>query len=208
VSVIVLSAAGVAAVTGIIPKSTGAASAVPAPFAPNAAATVAAPGGISLPLEEPKPVAKPRPVVKRAAPAPVTHTEVYQAVPAPIAQARSSEAQARSLDSGTVESVREVSDQGEHTWMGPVAGGVGGAILGSQLGKGNGRTLMTVLGAAGGAYAGREVEKRVRASKHWEVAARLEDGSTRVVRYDTQPAFHPGDRVRWVNGTLQAEQRT
>jgi outer membrane lipoprotein SlyB len=116
-------------------------------------------------------------------------------------------AQAR-RDFGTVQAVREVKQKGEGSWIGPVAGGIGGAVLGSQVGSGTTRTVISVLGAAGGAYAGREIEKHVRSTTHWEVDVRMEDGSTRTATYKTQPAFREGERVRYIDGQLSAEART
>jgi outer membrane lipoprotein SlyB len=104
--------------------------------------------------------------------------------------------------------VHEIEQKGEGSWMGPVAGGVGGAILGKQMGKGTGNTIMTILGAAGGAYAGHEIEKRVRSTKRWEVSVRLDDGSVRSVSYDAAPAWRSGERVRYVNGAILPEQRS
>ena len=43
---------------------------------------------------------------------------------------------------------------------GTIAGAVVGGILGHQIGDGTGNTAATVLGAAGGAYAGHEPGKR------------------------------------------------
>ena len=40
---------------------------------------------------------------------------------------------------------------------GTVAGGVAGAAIGNQIGGGTGRALMTGVGAAGGALAGKEL---------------------------------------------------
>lgn len=41
---------------------------------------------------------------------------------------------------------------------GTVAGGVAGGLIGSQFGGGKGKTLATVVGAAGGAYAGNQAQ--------------------------------------------------
>ena len=54
---------------------------------------------------------------------------------------------------GTVESIRAMEIKGNATGVGAVAGGVTGAVVGNQLGRGNGNTAMTTLGAAGGALA-------------------------------------------------------
>ena len=59
---------------------------------------------------------------------------------------------------GTVESIRSVQLKGDATGLGAVAGGVTGAVVGNQMGRGNGNTAMTLLGAAGGALAGNEIE--------------------------------------------------
>lgn len=41
---------------------------------------------------------------------------------------------------------------------GTVIGGVAGGVLGHQIGGGSGKTIATVLGAAGGAYAGNQAQ--------------------------------------------------
>jgi outer membrane lipoprotein SlyB len=96
-----------------------------------------------------------------------------------------------------------VAQKGEHTLMGPAAGGIAGAVIGNQFGKGNGKAFMTVLGAAGGALAGREIEKHARGTKQWEIDVRLDNGAQQVVTSDVQPPFQPGDRIRLVDGKLQ-----
>jgi outer membrane lipoprotein SlyB len=219
VSVIVFSAIGVVALTGKMsgaaPGSIGApqslapaAVAAPAPSVAPTPAVAPAPALAPEVVPAPKPRTVKKPVVRVAAPAaeslppaapvatPVSHAPAPAAYP--VAQARS--------DLGVVESVREVKEKGDPTWMGPVAGGIGGAVLGSQVGKGTTRTIMGVLGAAGGAYAGREIEKHVRATKHWEVTVRMDDGSVRSVNYASQPAWRGGERVRIENGTLSGQQ--
>ncbi|PTT43366.1 hypothetical protein DBR23_01225, partial [Acidovorax sp. HMWF018] len=65
------------------------------------------------------------------------------------------------------------------TGVGAVAGGVLGAVVGNQIGKGSGRTAATVLGAVGGGYVGHKVEERTRTHTVYQVAVRMEDGSLR-----------------------------
>jgi outer membrane lipoprotein SlyB len=65
-----------------------------------------------------------------------------------------------------------------------------------------GKTIATVLGAAGGALGGKEIEKNVRATKHWEVVVRLDDGSYRTLKSDVTPYWHGGERVRLLDGRL------
>lgn len=94
---------------------------------------------------------------------------------------------------GVVEGVREVKVKGEGSGIGAVAGGVLGAAVGNQMGKGNGRKAMTVLGAVGGGLAGHEVEKQVRSETVYEVRVRMDDGTLRTFTRKTAPA--PGSRV-------------
>lgn len=106
---------------------------------------------------------------------------------------------------GVVVSVRSVEQKGEGSGLGAVAGGVTGAVVGKQMGKGTGNTIMTLLGAAGGAYAGHQIEKNVKTSKRFDVEVRMEDGSLRTLSQDTEPAFRTGDKVRVENGALRAD---
>ena len=110
------------------------------------------------------------------------------------------------LSCGTVESVREVATQGQGSGLGAVAGGVAGAVVGHQFGHGSGKTAMTILGAAGGAFAGHKIEEKVRSSTRWDVTVRLDDGSYRTLTLEQQPAWRSGDRVRVVNGALEPER--
>ena len=54
---------------------------------------------------------------------------------------------------------RKAPVQDEKRVAGTVLGGVAGALLGNQIGGGNGKKVATVVGAAGGAYAGNQVQK-------------------------------------------------
>ena len=92
------------------------------------------------------------------------------------------------LSCGTVEGVTAVHRQGQVNGvavgnttigLGTVAGGVLGGLLGSQVGGGNGRTAMAVLGAAGGAYAGNTVEKNMKKVTVYDVRVRMDNGTTR-----------------------------
>ena len=126
-------------------------------------------------------------------PAPVAHS-----APAPIA------AIAACAECGVIESVREVEAKGTGSGLGAVGGAVVGGLLGNQVGAGHGKDAMTVVGAVGGAFAGNEVEKRVKTSKSYEVIVRLNDGSSRVIKEAGVPAWHTGDKVKLVNGAIQS----
>jgi outer membrane lipoprotein SlyB len=108
-------------------------------------------------------------------------------------------------DCATVESVREVKQDGEGTGLGAISGGVVGGLLGNQIGNGRGRTVGAVVGALGGAYAGNAVEKNVRGTKNYEVTVRLDDGNTRVFTEAQPPSLQRGDRVRVSNGQLSRQ---
>lgn len=202
ISVTVFSAVGVATLTGLIPQSVGSGQeSVPAVETP-------APKVAEAPVvvEKPKPV-KPKVVRKAPAhkPAPVASYPEYE--PAPLAQAPQVVEPAKPAAPvgilATVEEVKEVTVPGEHTALGPIAGGVAGAVLGHQVGGGSGKKIATVLGALGGALAGRHIEQQARGEKRWETVVRLEDGSQRTVQSTLQPFWHAGERVRFVDGTLQ-----
>lgn len=55
---------------------------------------------------------------------------------------------------------RRVSGSGERDVGGAVVGGLAGAIIGNQVGKGNGRTAATALGAVVGAITGDRLDNR------------------------------------------------
>ena len=106
---------------------------------------------------------------------------------------------------GSVEAVTAVERPGKPSAIsvGSVAGGVIGAALGSQVGRGNGRTLATVLGAVGGGFAGHAIEGQVRKETVYQVGVRMEDGSRRTVESATAPAV--GSRVTVDGNSLQGQ---
>lgn len=220
VSVTVFSAVGIGAMTGLLPisHSTNAqptpelvskAPEAPTPPIGPEAVKEAAPQAAEMPPAAPVQTPAKKPVHKRVAKAkpakPVQVAEAQQAQGAPVPPPPAIEAPKPVPGVlGVVESVREVTTPAEKSnGAGPIAGGVAGAVLGHQLGHGTANTVLTVLGAAGGALAGKEIEKNVRATKHWEVVVRLDDGSTQTLKSDTAPYWHGGERVRLLDGRLQ-----
>ena len=191
VSVTILSAVGVATLTGFIPSSKGqVAVEVPKELAP----------AISHPAPETK-----KPAVRRttAAPRPVepvVYREFGQPVPAPQVVEAPKPPQPLPGQLATVESAREVREAGDAKGLGAVGGGVVGGVVGNKLGRG--KTLFTVIGAAGGALAGHQIEKHVRGEKRWEIGVRLEDGTQRTVTSDVEPTWRAGERVRLLDGKL------
>lgn len=180
-SVMLFAAVGSAALLGWLPSSHGEQQATPAPAEPVAQS----PAQPVVQTATPKPQPAPAKAVK------TVHRE-------PVRIARP----ALCTSCGTVESVREVTEAGEGSGLGAVIGGVTGGVVGRQFGGGRGKDVMTVVGVVGGGVAGHQIEKRVRAVKHYEATVRFEDGRTAVYRSDT-PAWQVGDRVRLVDGSLR-----
>jgi outer membrane lipoprotein SlyB len=95
---------------------------------------------------------------------------------------------------------------GSNIGMGTIAGAVVGGILGNQVGGGSGNTAATVLGAAGGAYAGHQLEKRnpsQPAGDAFKFTVRLNDGSYKSVTQSTNADIRVGDRVQIENGEVR-----
>ena len=127
------------------------------------------------------------PPLVRAPVAALQHAQVVVAQAAPKPQASRAAACA---GCGTVESSVAVQRQGKVNGvavgdttigLGTVAGGLLGGVLGNQVGGGNGKTAMTVLGAAGGAYAGNTVEKNMKKVTAYQMRVRMNDGSYRTI---------------------------
>jgi len=228
VSVTLVSLAGVAAITGLLPSSHSTNS----PDTPAAAAPVAAPAAAPLAATAPagmqsslQPAAaaesrvaainpEERPAPRDAAPAPRKTVQASQPAPKRVAQSRPSSHDSSGANSvaqapvcytcGRIEAVEVVRQEAQPSGLGIAAGAVLGGVLGNQVGGGNGKKLATVAGVIGGGYAGNEIEKRTRATTTYKVRVRMEDGSTRTVNYDSQPAWSEGQHVRVVDGSIVA----
>jgi len=147
----------------------------PAP-APVEPATAPEPVPAPAPAPAPKPKPKPKPQ-----PAPQAYTP-----PAPQV----------CEDCGTIAAITPVKTKGEAGAMGTLAGAVIGGVIGHQFGGGKGKDVATVAGAAGGAMAGREVEKRARATTSYDITVSMENGSTRTVSVADPGGLGVGSRVR------------
>lgn len=156
----VMTVAVAALATTLAVTRTGAEDAAPVAAPPQAAAIKAAPAAPSTP----------------AAPAPVRKAQAARPAPAACGNC------------GVVESVVAVQRHapvegiaGSQVTVGAVAGGVVGGLLGNQIGSGNGRAAATVLGAAGGAYAGNAIEKNMKKYTAYQVRVRMNDGTVRTL---------------------------
>ena len=99
-------------------------------------------------------------------------------------------------DCGQVVGVTMGTKEGKGGPLGMIGGGVAGALLGNQVGGGTGKTVATIAGAAGGAFAGRKVEEKLRSTKFWSVRVRLDNGEERTVEFDHDPGVASGDLVK------------
>lgn len=104
---------------------------------------------------------------------------------------------------GVVQSI-DLVRQGSSGIGGAIVGGVVGGIIGHQVGGGQGNTAATVLGAAGGAYAGHEIEKRNQPQADaYKFTIRMRDGSYQTVTQTSIEDIRVGDRVRIDNGVAR-----
>jgi outer membrane lipoprotein SlyB len=168
----VLGLVGAAAAGALVMRSM-----TPAPT-PLADASVTAPASLAAAPVPPAPLVAASPAKPVPHAGPVTAPGTSGQSPAGLQAAGPRAAVCASC--GTVESVTAVQQKGQGTGLGVVAGGVLGGVVGHQVGGGNGKTAMTVLGAIGGGLAGNEVEKRARGVTTFDVRVRMQDGSTRV----------------------------
>ena len=105
-------------------------------------------------------------------------------------------------DCGTVIDLKTVTVKGDSSGAGAVLGGIAGGVLGHQVGSGRGNTAATVVGAAGGAYVGNEVEKNRNTKTKYVVYVKMDDGSTRNWTYSNPTSYRIGDQVKIVDRKL------
>ncbi|HEY8069030.1 MAG TPA: glycine zipper 2TM domain-containing protein [Burkholderiales bacterium] len=190
VAVIIASAVGVAAMTGHLPGSS----------AEPAAAQVAAappPPAPAVPAE----TAEHRAAREQGAREQIAREQAARDRARHQQLAEASQ-QPRCASCGVVESVNAVQQKGQGGAVGMVGGGVAGALVGSQIGHGGGKTVAELAGAAGGAFLGNEIQKKVTTTTRYDVVVRLEGGGAQTVSYAAQPGFSVGSRVRVENGAL------
>jgi uncharacterized protein YcfJ len=139
-SVIMLSVAGTAAITGLLPTSHS----EPAPALSSTAPLA------SLPPAQYAVAPEPAPVVHHAAPRPKTVQHART-----VAQ---NEPSYRAADVQPAPAPAPAPKQPNYVGIG--VGAVVGGLLGNQVGSGNGRKLATVAGVIGGGMLGNEVANR------------------------------------------------
>ena len=115
---------------------------------------------------------------------------------------KKAEVAAACANCGVVQSVQAVEKANEATGLGAVAGGITGAVVGHQIGEGQGKSLATVAAAVGGAFAGNKIEQNMHKSRIINVNVRMEDGTARTMKLTADPGLLPGDKVKIVDGVL------
>ena len=131
-------------------------------------------------------------------PAPVTATAAAPAA-APAAAQTAAPACA---ECGRVLSITVTEKAGEYSAVGVLAGGALGAVLGNQVGGGLGKDLATLAGAAGGAYAGKMIEEKIKTHKVWTVTVIYANESKASFDFTNDPGFQVGDKVRNTGSTV------
>jgi len=107
---------------------------------------------------------------------------------------------------GIVQSIELVRQEraGSTIGLGTIAGAVVGGLVGNQIGSGKGNTAATVVGVAGGAYVGHELENRnQQQSDAYRVTVRMENGANQTLMQNMSDDIRVGDRVRIDNGVAR-----
>lgn len=116
-----------------------------------------------------------------------------------MSNSKYSAAQARTamtVKVGVVDSVRMVKIDPNTQGVGSAAGGVIGAIAGSNLGGGKGSLVFSILGAVAGGVTGHALEAAVIRKAGLEIMVKLDDGYYTVVVQEADEPFVAGDRVK------------
>lgn len=226
VAVILASATGIAAMTGLLPTShavtepatpasaIGAIAAQTAPATPTAntqiAAAQPAQAQAQQTTQQPAQQIAQQPV-QQAAP---VHPPVHHVRPRPPSYANNQEYQPPNQSSaqrpiadpyaGEVVAINTVQTPEPTTGLGALGGAVAGGLVGNQIGGGRGKIFTTIAGVVGGGLAGNGIEHAVRKQTSYQVQVRMQDGSYRNFNYETQPPVQIGERVRVSGDSLSA----
>lgn len=107
-------------------------------------------------------------------------------------------------DCGTVVAIEATGKTGGTNVVGPVLGGIVGAVAAKELARKNTdsegrRNVAIAAGAAGGAVAGNAIQNRTQGSGY-DVHVRMDDGRTTVVHQNDLNGIRQGSYVRIQNG--------
>ncbi len=98
-----------------------------------------------------------------------------------------------------VVSVRKVlveeGDYLEDNKTGALIGGIAGGIAGNMIGQGKGRVLATGIGALAGAAGGAYAEKNLKSQEAFEYIVELKDGRMKTIVQGTDTILAPGQEA-------------
>lgn len=131
---------------------------------------------------------------------------LYTNAPAPVVYPGTASSAPASLEYGRVTNIEYfpggVSRSGVNV-PGAIIGGVAGAVLGNQVGRGGGRDAATVLGGAAGAAVGSQVGRSNTVSEPvYRITLQTDQGALRVYDVPATGDLRVGDRVRVDNGMI------
>lgn len=110
------------------------------------------------------------------------------------------------VEYGRVTGVQVIQTQqpGRTSGAGAVIGGIGGAVIGNQIGGGSGRDVARIAGVVGGAIAGNAIEKNLnnRVAETYRISVQTDNGVLRAYDLTSNTDLRAGDRVRIENGQL------
>ena len=132
----------------------------------------------------------------------ITSAKAQLAAASPAASPPAQPAKPVCADCGKVTAITMAEKKGESSPVGLIGGAVVGGVLGNQVGGGTGKTLATIAGAAGGAYAGKKVEEKAKTKNVWTVSVRYQDGRTANFEFTQDPAMRVGDAVKNSGNTI------
>lgn len=112
-------------------------------------------------------------------------------------QSQSTQYPAQSAYTGTVDRIEVIAKKDPNNIAGTIIGGIIGGLIGHQIGGGTGNTVATIAGAAGGAYAGNQIQQRKRADHEtFRVTVRADNGNFETITTEHITDLRTGDRVR------------
>jgi uncharacterized protein YcfJ len=150
-SVVIVSLAGTAAITGLLPSSHS-------ETAPQVSAVAPAPAPVML-------AAAPQANAAQPAPAPAVEQKaavVKHAAPRPRVVHHYTQVARNDASPNYAPAVRQAPQPAQPNYVGIGVGAVVGGLLGNQVGGGNGKKLATVAGVIGGGMLGNEIANRNR----------------------------------------------
>ena len=95
---------------------------------------------------------------------------------------------------GVVEAIRSQTVQTADPTAGAVVGALAGGGIGNMIGGGSGRTVATIVGAIGGAFAGHKIAENAQ-ELVWIIDVRYDDGTIATIQQKGAPGLRVGDRV-------------